>query len=281
MNQSNYKTIIISGAGFNGLQFIGIIKYLEEHNLLNEINKFIGVSMGALINLLIILGYKFKEIENFFIKFNFEKIFDLKFEKIITEENMKGFTNGDKFNKLIKKFIRNKEMDENITLKELFEKTNKNYILGVTNISEDKYELINHENYPDIPVYLALRMTSCIPIFFEPIEYNNKYYVDGVMKDNFPIQIIENEEEIKNTIGIVLETENTLFDIKNMSSINYIIHLYRIIMNEPIRKKIIKYKELCKLFVMRPKINSFDYTLCENNRIDLINTGYDICKNNI
>ncbi len=279
MNQNNYDTLIISGGGFNGIQFMGILKYLEEKELTSDIKKFIGVSMGAFINLLIIIGYKIKEIENFIIKFDFSKIFDLKFEKIITEENLKGLSNGENFNKLIKKFLKNKDYDDNITLNELFLKTNKNFIVGTTNISDDKFELINYENYPDLPVYLALRMTSCIPIFFEPIEYNNKFYIDGVMKDNFPIQIL-NDEELKKTIGIVLETEKSDNDIKSMSSIGYMIHLYRVIINEPIRNKVIKYKENCKLLIIRPKIHSFNYTISENDRQELIDFGYEYCKNN-
>uniref|UniRef100_A0A6C0H0S1 PNPLA domain-containing protein n=1 Tax=viral metagenome TaxID=1070528 RepID=A0A6C0H0S1_9ZZZZ len=278
MNQNKeFDTLIVSGGGFNGLQFLGIIKYLEEKNLLIKINKFIGVSMGAFINLLVIVGYKFKDIENFITKFDFSKIFDLKFEKIITEDNIKGLTNGENFDKLIKKFLNNKELKENITFKELYEITKKNYIIIVTNITKDKIEIINHENYPNLPIYIGLRMTSCIPIFFEPIEYNNNFYVDGVMKDNFPIQIL-NDEEISKTLGIVLQLEQSEYDVKNMTTYSYLLHLYRVLTNEPIRNKIKKYKELCKLFIINPKINSFNFQIKNEERIELINYGYELCK---
>ena len=278
MNQNKeFDTLIVSGGGFNGLQFLGIIKYLEEKNLLIKINKFIGVSMGAFINLLVIVGYKFKDIENFITKFDFSKIFDLKFEKIITEDNIKGLTNGENFDKLIKKFLNNKELKENITFKELYEITKKNYIIIVTNLTQDKIEIINHENYPNLPIYIGLRMTSCIPIFFEPIEYNNNFYVDGVLKDNFPIQIL-NDEEISKTLGIVLQLEESEYDVKNMTTYSYLLHLYRVLTNEPIRNKIKKYKELCKLFIINPKINSFNFQIKNEERIELINYGYELCK---
>ena len=275
-----YKNLIISGGGFNGFQFFGIIKYLDENNLINNIDKYIGVSMGAMINLLIILGYKFNEIENFLIKFNFSKVFDLKFEKILIEDNIKGLSDGNKFNKLIKKFLVNKKFDENITLKQLYEKTNKQLMIGVTNLTKDLFEIMTHENYPDIPVYLAIRMSSCIPMFFEPIEYQDNYYVDGVMKDNFPIQIIP-DDELNTTIGMVLLTNQDNYNIKDMSSVNYMIHLYRVLVSEPMKDKINKYKQLCKLFIIQPKINSYNYELDESIRTDLICTGYDLCKASI
>ena len=37
---NNYKNIVISGGGFNGFQFFGIIKYLEEHDMTKNFNKF-------------------------------------------------------------------------------------------------------------------------------------------------------------------------------------------------------------------------------------------------
>jgi len=277
-NKIDYKNLVISGGGFNGYQFFGIIKYLNENNLLNNIDNFIGVSMGAFINLIIILEYKYSDIDKFLIKFNFNKIFDLKFEKILLEENVRGLSNGDNFNKLIKKFLINKDCDENITLKELYEKTKKKLTIGVTNLTLDKFELIDHERFPDIPVYLALRMSSCIPLFFEPIEYNNNFYVDGVIKDNFPIQVI-NDDDLKYTIGIALQTNKDSYDIKEMSTVSYILHLYRSAVNEPLRNKILKYKELCKLFIVEPKMNSFNYAVNESFREELINLGYEYCKN--
>ena len=66
-----FKNLVISGGGFYCFQFFGIIKYLDNNNLLKDIIKYIGVSAGALINLLLIIGYKFCEIENFLMKFDF------------------------------------------------------------------------------------------------------------------------------------------------------------------------------------------------------------------
>jgi NTE family protein len=275
---SEYKNIVISGGGFNGFQFFGIIKYLEENNLINNLNKYIGVSMGGFINFLLLIGYKYSEVEKFLINFNFSKIFDLKIENILVDDNFKGLSKGDNFNKLIKKFIKNKGLDENITLKELFEKTNKQFIVGVTNITLNKVEYISHETNPDLPVYLLLRMSSCIPIFFDPVLYNENYYIDGVMKDNFPIQLI-NENEYNNTIGIVLSTKKNSYDIPNMSSIDYLIHLYRVVINEPIDNKILKYINLIKILVIDPSINSYDYNLTKETRETLIEKGYIYCKN--
>lgn len=273
-----YKNLVIGGGGFYCFQFFGIIKYLDDNNLLKDINKYIGVSAGTLISLFLIVGYKFCEIENFLMKFDFSKIFDLQFEKIFTEDNFKGLSNGENFSKLIKKFLIKKELDENISFKELYEKTNKEFIVGVTNITEDKVEYLNHINYPDMPVYLALRMSCCLPVIFDPIIYKDNYYLDGALKDNFPIQLIP-DEELKYTIGIALYPFKEKYDITNMITIKYLFHLYRTVSSSSLKCKIDMYKDLCKLFIVTiTNENLINYKIDENNRKELINLGYEQCK---
>ena len=277
---NSYNNLVISGGGFNGFQFFGIIKHLAEKGLIDNFNNFIGVSMGSFICLLIVVGYQYDELEDFLIKFNFTKIFDLKFEKILTEDNIKGLWKGENFDKLIKKFLTYKGFDENITLLELFTATQKKLTIGTCNITNGTVEYFNYKNYPNIPVYMILRMSSCIPIFFEPIEYNNSFYIDGVLKDNFPIQLIP-DEELKSTIGIVLYTYQDSYDILKMSSVEYLIHLYRVIVNEPVQIKINKYKSLLKLFILKPQTNSYNYELDNLARSELIQIGYKYCIDNL
>jgi len=275
---NNIKNLVIGGGGFNGFQFFGIIKYLQENNLISNVDKYVGVSMGAFISFMLILKYTFVEIEEFLLKFDFSKIFDIKIEKIFTEDNLKGLTHGENFDKLIKKFLINKGFNENITLKDFHEKTKKDFIVCVANITYEKAEYISHIEYPDLPVYKLLRMTSCIPLFFEPIEYNSSFYLDGALKDTIPLQMIP-DEDIQNTIGIVLLTCEEKYDIPKMSTIGYLTHIHRTLVNEPIVTKINKYKDKCKIFVVKSIVSSYDYSIGSNIRIELINNGYDLCKN--
>jgi NTE family protein len=271
------KNLIISGGGFNGFQFFGIIKYLEENNLISKIDKFIGASMGAFINFMIISNYTYAEIEKFILEFDFSKIFDIKIEKIFLEDNIKGLSNGENFNKLIKKFIINKNFNENITLKEFYEKTKKEFIVSVSNITYDRVEYISHVDHPDLPVYKLLRMTSCIPLFFEPIEYNSSFYLDGALKDNFPIQLIP-DEDIKNTLGIVMSTFEDKYNIPDMGTIQFLTHICRLVANGPVIIKINKYKCLCSIIILKGIVNSFDYNINSNVRFELIENGYNCCK---
>ena len=60
-------------------------------------------------------------------------------------------------------------------------------------------EYLNKDNSPDLKYTDAICMTSCIPILFEPIEYNGCLYIDGGVNNNFPYEKIIDR---KNYLGI-------------------------------------------------------------------------------
>jgi predicted acylesterase/phospholipase RssA len=45
---------------------------------------------------------------------------------------------------------------------------------------------LSHENYPELELWMAIRMSSSFPFYFCPILYKNKYYIDGGAWDNYP-----------------------------------------------------------------------------------------------
>ena len=73
----------------------------------------------------------------------------------------------------------------------IYNKTQKTLIVTAVCINEKQVYYISHENFPNMSVKLALRMSSCIPILFSPVLYNGKYFIDGGCMDNFPIHLFK------------------------------------------------------------------------------------------
>src|SRR6476660_7914315 len=113
-----YNKLILSGGGIKGSLYIGMLKYFEENEIILEyLNEAVGKSIGALICLLIVLGFTSSEISELFLQINFE---DLKDVSLLNLESGFGFDKGEKMNDLIKFFIKNKGHSELITLSELY-----------------------------------------------------------------------------------------------------------------------------------------------------------------
>ena len=66
-------------------------------------------------------------------------------------------------------------------------------LIGVTyNLTFDKMELLSVDDTPDLNCIEAAKMTSNLPFLFEKCKYNDNYYLDGGIINNFPIDLAKN-----------------------------------------------------------------------------------------
>ena len=77
MTQSLKYTCLFGGGAMRGLAYIGTIRALEELGV--EYDILAGSSVGSIFAVLIACGYKSYELENIFMKVNFDLFKDLHF----------------------------------------------------------------------------------------------------------------------------------------------------------------------------------------------------------
>lgn len=222
-NKVKIKNLVLSGGGINGIAHIGALFALSELGYLNKIETFAGTSVGSLIISLYILGYEPAEL------YDFIKLFDLSKLKNLSIMNIHlfGLDTGSKMEYVIKRLIQGKGFDENIKLKELFDLKKKKLIFTTVCINTMEIYYISHETHPDLPLYLAIRMSISIPFIYCPIHYKEHLFIDGGCLDNYPISVFKHEKE--NTIGILLtDSKNKIDKIENLET--YILRVLQCIM---------------------------------------------------
>ena len=199
-----FNTLCLSGGGVKGISFIGVIKFLEKkkHFTLNKIEKFIGTSIGSILSFLFNIGYNIDEIVEFVMIFDFMKFEpDADCAKFFLEY---GIDNGQKIITALKTFLFDKLEREDITFLELKELTNKELFIIVTNYTKGEEEVFSYKNHPDLSVFVAIRMSFSIPLLFTPVKFNNEYYIDGGLTNNFGIKYCDKET----TLGIISISKN-------------------------------------------------------------------------
>lgn len=209
----NIKNLVLCGGGIKGIAHIGALYALDTLKYLNKIKEFAGTSVGGLIITLYVLGYSPAEL------YDFIKLFDLKKLKNISIFNIHlfGLDVGSKFEYTIKRLIKCKGHSENITMKELYDKTNLKITLVTVCLNTMEICHISHETFPELEVYLAIRMTTSIPFIYTPVIYNNRLYVDGGCMDDYPISIFKNE--LSETIGLlIINSQNKIDKIDNLET---------------------------------------------------------------
>lgn len=196
------STLCLSGGGTKCISFISVLIYLENENFfkIKDIKKFVGTSGGAILGFLLSLKYKLEELKEFVLKFDFTK-----FEPEVDCDNFLnnyGIDNGNKIISAISTFLFEKYKLKDITFLELYQLTNIELNIIVTNYTKSIAENLCFKNNPNMSVILAVRMSISIPIIFTPVLYNGNYYVDGALTSNFPLEYCLPKE----TFGLVIIT---------------------------------------------------------------------------
>ncbi len=248
----NYKNLVLEGGGTRGLAYAGVFSVLEQKGILNKIENIGGSSAGAIAGMLISVGYSAEEIDSIMIDLPIQKFNDGKLGVIGKYRRFKtkyGIYKGEVFEKWLQQLVAFKTGKPLLTFKELNELQQANslyknlYCTG-TNISKQQLEIFNFNNTPDMPIALAVRISSSVPLYFEPLALDNQlhkikkydtasfvnYYVDGGMLCNYPISIFDTcPENTANpllcdkvkfntqTIGIKLERQQQIDSIENNS----------------------------------------------------------------
>jgi NTE family protein len=112
----------------------------------------------------------------------------------------------------------------------------------------------------------SLMASSCIPMVFQPVNYNGTYYVDGGILDNFPIEPLLNQCEI--IIGIHV---NSIKKEVNEIQLNKILdRSFHLALNNSVKTKI----EKCNLFIEPPDMSQFGIFDLERAK-EIFDYGYN------
>lgn len=181
INVSN-DTLILSGGSTTGIVMLGKLHMMILSNCLEieNITTFGGTSIGAVICLLLVVGYQPVEIAYYLYNNDFWTCFS----KIDMYRVIQG-------NGLFSLKILQDELSKMVLLKmpkiPKFSELKKNYLCSSFNLCQNKMVYFDNVSTPDMDTVQATVMSCAIPILFEPCIFNNERFIDGGIIDNFPI----------------------------------------------------------------------------------------------
>lgn len=196
----SFENLALSGGALRGISYIGVLRAFEELNILKYVRKIIGTSVGSFFGLMIVLGYNSKQLEKLFMRIETDQLIDINTENILSILDTFGLDTGKKLEDFLRILIKKKVGNPDITMKELYERTGKKLIFTAVNLDKNKIEFLDDITFPNLPVYLGVRMSCSVPIYYNVIKYDEEHYIDGGVLMNYPIEYFKGE--IENTIGI-------------------------------------------------------------------------------
>lgn len=209
------ENLAFSGGGIKCYAYIGVLKYLEEKNLLKNVGRFSCTSGGSIFCILILCGYNSDELENIVYNLDFSYIENVDVNNLFNNyglDDMKGLSS------LIKILLSKKNVDKNITFKELYRLTNKTLYITCTNLKDYSQVIFSNEDTPNMKIVEACMYSCSIPFIFSVDK--EKMYVDGCFSKNLPIELLP----VENTVGFSLSHAKSCKEITKFNE-----YVYRVV----------------------------------------------------
>jgi NTE family protein len=249
------ENLVFEGSGIRGIGFCGALEVLDSAGFMDNIKRVSGTSAGAITASMLAVGYSPQEIREIiyytdFQEFNDgERIFVGGTERLLSNF---GWYKGEEFMNWLESHIQKKTGSADITLKELHQNPQKNYLdvyVMATNLSDQKSEVLSYETHPDMRLVDAVRISMSVPLWFQAIgmnssdevlsaeewDKNTDIMIDGGLVSNFPIHVFDEphyysavsaeafESDFCNpaTIGVRIDTQDQIENDHNGEGLHH------------------------------------------------------------
>ena len=270
MTGSLRYTCLFGGGAIRGLAYVGTIRALEELDV--EYDIIGGSSVGSIIAALLACGYKSYEIENIFMKVNFDLFKDIHFGL----GKPFGLSKGEIFINWLNELLKNKISAKDRSYISFSDIENKLVII-TTDLTKFCTKEFSSFKTPDFDVAEAIKISSSMPGLMAPYEYDGSYLVDGDLQKASPMWRLS--ENLKNSESRILEFRlegDYNKDEKNpLSFINTIYSCVTDVATDFVKELYCQNDRYDCISINTGDIFFADFNLNRDARRKLINLGYE------
>lgn len=213
----NIKHVVFSGGSTKVFFFVGALKYIENvyPSGFQNVETFVGSSVGSIFSLLCCLGLSHKEIINVFdtIAKKYSET-TLEIDEILNVYTSLGIDDGSICLSCLQSVIEDQFDCKDITFKQLYEWIGKKLVITAFNVHQKRTDFFSYETFPDVNVLTAIRASFSIPIIFKPQKILDCLYIDGSILDHFPVSYLYDKvQDPTQVLGFVINiTKDELSD---------------------------------------------------------------------
>ena len=260
------KELCISGGGVKGLAFLGALYELEIQDKLIHLEKLSGTSIGAFIAIayLIVYRYDLKDLINIIFEYDLSTLKDIHVGNFFKR---KSIMIGKKLELFFTDIIA-KKIDPNTTLEKLYNISKIELYVPVCCVETNSLEIFSHITHPSLTIVHLIRMATAIPFLLQPVEYQDKLYIDAAVVEN--TLVLSEESFIICAESSILET--TTGTSNNKSFFNYVLNVIKIVYaSNKKQKNDDNSKQKIKVKVENVNVTSFNIT--KDQKFKLLHYG--------
>jgi NTE family protein len=267
----SYDTLILSGNSTNALVTLGALQYLIDKGRIGEVKNYVGTSSGAILSVLLVIGYQPIEI-----------LTHLCVEKIYKKMVQFNISNMLLMGKPLMNFEPIKNSLEQLIIDKIghmpsmksVESSGRRLFFATYNLTDDCREYISSDTYPDLPVINGIHMSSNFPFVFDPYVFENKAYLDGGIVDNFAVEFGQKIGE--NCLGVMTINPRRKYDPHDFGTLEFMWLLFQTFIETVTSDKIERTK--CDIIKLDCASNFFNFNSNNKELINMFDKGYDLCR---
>lgn len=209
------------GGGTTSVAHVGVLKALNDLQLLSPVKEMLGISAGAMFALSLCLGFTTEEIRHLYLTFDFQNLTEL-LPGPDCLENL-SLDSGKNLLAFIEATLHIKGYSRRATFRDLTASSQIKYNLRVfaTDINSAEFLEFSFQKTPDFVVADAVAASMSLPLIFKPVTdlRTGHWLIDGAAISNYPITFLSPSER-QTLLGIVFDTTplpKTPLDIQDMA----------------------------------------------------------------
>lgn len=281
--EEKYENLALGGGGPLGIAYVGAFERLHARGILGNLRNFAGTSVGALFAAALACRASYDFIVQELASLDVMSLLDYS-NKAVAIYNFyfyHGFCPGTVLLSWCENFIEKLTGDKEITLRQIHDRFGGRLVIPGYRLpdadGEGGVELFDYTTQPDMPLKIALRISTSMPIIFMPVEWHGRYYVDAGRKYNYPISVFH-EQTISGdiiqpaTLGIMLCNKSvSSIDINNIYNYVYVIMSY--LFNQD-QAAVLEPQDFARTIRINcDRYSSLDFSISEEDKQRLIECG--------
>jgi NTE family protein len=274
-NSKRKGILVIGGGGIKGLSALGAITKLQELNIISSPEILCGTSCGAMIAVLMLIGYSATDIRDLLLELDFTALFKLDLDDIFETPHI-GLSSNEKFAKVLRKMMSLKGISPNITFGELYKLIPRQLIVTGTCLNDMCLHYFSAKESPTMSVVLAVQISMAVPVLFKPIHFDGKLWLDGGCLNNFPVEPFQSY--LHDVIGVNLDgiDGKKKYECKTFEDPqSYLGQILACMIKGAGFAKMKQYEHIA-INICCDEGTSFDWNITRESKVELFEHGYKI-----
>ena len=209
-----YKALVLSSGAARGFYQLGALHAFDARHQLDDIKCFAGTSVGAIICLLLAVGWKPINLFSHTCTEDISQFFDFNSLDITRALDKWGMMDPNKLREYIKRMIITK-WGGIPTFADLY-KHNITFICTAYRMRHHAPKVyFSHHTHPNMSCLDAAMLSANIPLVFQSTRYDGDFYIDGGTFDQNPVRYVLDYMKLHDMLEPEDKILNISLDLRN------------------------------------------------------------------